>query len=92
MKKNTKEIFDVFFRAKPANMLVELRKKSKNKYGSTLAKDVDCTYSHAVKILQEMEKARLVNFEKNGRIKTIVLTENGHRIAEYIEKIREILP
>ncbi|HII15822.1 MAG TPA: winged helix-turn-helix transcriptional regulator [Nanoarchaeota archaeon] len=92
MAKNSKEMFDVFFRSKPANMLVELRKQSKNKYGSVLAKEVDCTYSHAVKILQEMEKARLVNFEKNGRIKTIALTENGHKIAEYIEKIKEMLP
>ncbi|MEK6864721.1 MAG: winged helix DNA-binding protein [Nanoarchaeota archaeon] len=92
MAKKIKEMFDVFFRAKPANLLVELRKQGKNKYGSVLAKDVNCTYSHAVKILQDMERARLVNFEKNGRIKTIELTEEGHRVAEFIEKIKEILP
>ena len=67
-------------------------KQGKNKYGSVLAKDVNCTYSHAVKILQDMERARLVNFEKNGRIKTIELTEEYHRVAEFIEKIKEILP
>lgn len=91
MPKKAKEIFEVFFRRKPAMILVALRQSSRNKYGSILAKEVDCTYSHAVKILQEMEKSKLVSFEKQGRIKTIALTENGNRIAEYIEKIKQLL-
>ena len=72
-------------------MLVALKKMSKARYGSILAKEVDCTYSHAVKILQEMEKARLVTFEKQGRIKSIVLTDNGNKIAEFIERIKDQL-
>lgn len=86
-----KDIFDVFFRKKPAMILVALRNNTKNKYGSVLAKEVDCTYSHAVKILQEMEKSKLVSFEKQGRIKTIKLTDNGNRIAEYIERVRGLI-
>ena len=91
MAKSSKNIFEVFFRRKPAMILVALRKGGKNRYGSVLAKEVDCTYSHAVKILQEMEKAKLVEFEKQGRIKTIRLTGSGDKIAEHIEKIRNIL-
>ena len=91
MNKKQKDIFEVFFRRKPAMILVALRKGTRNRYGSVLAKEVDCTYSHAVKILQDMEKAKLVGFEKQGRIKTIKLTENGNRIAEYIEKIKYLL-
>lgn len=91
MAKKGKEIFEVFFRKKPAMILVALRKHTRNKYGSVLAKEVDCTYSHAVKILQEMEKAKLVSFERQGRIKTIALTDNGERVAEHIEKIRALL-
>ena len=91
MVKKGKDIFEVFFRAKPANILVALRNDTRNRYGSVLAKEVDCTYSHAVKILQEMEKAKLVNFEKQGRIKSIELTDNGNRIAEHIEKIKDLL-
>jgi len=72
-------------------ILVALRRGGRNRYGSVLAKEVDCTYSHAVKILQEMEKAKLVNFEKQGRIKTIKLTDSGNRVAEHIEKIKQIL-
>jgi len=90
-KKLNSGVFEVFFRKKPAMILVSLRKNGKNKYGSVLAKEVDCTYSHAVKILQEMEKAKLVVFEKHGRIKSITLTETGNKVAEYISKIRELL-
>ncbi len=86
-----KDIFEVFFRKKPAMILVALRNDARNRYGSVLAKEVDCTYSHAVKILQEMERARLVNFEKQGRIKLIKLTDNGNKIAESIEKIKNLL-
>lgn len=91
MAKLPKDIFEVFFRRKPAMILVALRRGGRNRYGSVLAKEVDCTYSHAVKILQEMEKAKLVDFEKQGRIKTIKLTDNGNKIAEHIEKIKQLL-
>lgn len=89
--KKDKEIFEVFFRRKPAMILVALRQNKRNRYGSILAKEVDCTYSHAVKILQEMEKSNLVSFQKHGRIKTIALTDTGDKIAEHIEKIRTLL-
>ena len=91
MAKKAKDIFDVFFRKKPAMILVALRRGGRSRYGSVLAKEVDCTYSHAVKILQEMEKAKLVDFEKSGRIKTIKLTQDGEKIAESIERIKNIL-
>ncbi|MEK6904325.1 MAG: winged helix DNA-binding protein [Nanoarchaeota archaeon] len=91
MAKKQRDIFEVFFRRKPAMILVALKSGTKNRYGSVLAKEVDCTYSHAVKILQDMQKSNLVTFEKQGRIKTIRLTENGLRVAEHIEKIKGIL-
>ena len=86
-----KEIFEVFFRRKPAMILVALKRNNKNRYGSILAKEVDCTYSHTVKILQEMEKAGFVSFEKQGRIKTIKLTDNGLKIADHIGRIKDLL-
>ena len=83
-----KEIFSVFFREKPAMMLVELKNAKSTVYASSLAKSVDCTYSHVVKILQEMEKAGLVNFEKQGRLKLLTLTKSGNEIADHINGIR----
>jgi len=86
-----KVIFDVFFREKPAMMLVELKNASANVYASVLAKQIDCTYSHVVKILQEMQKAELINFKKEGRLKLLELTKKGKDIAGNIESIRSIL-
>jgi DNA-binding MarR family transcriptional regulator len=86
-----KDNFDVFFRRKPALMLVALKKMSRARYGSLLAKEVDCTYSHAVKILQSLESLGLVVFEKKGRIKLIKLTKKGAEIAENIENVKRVI-
>ncbi len=86
-----KDNFDVFFRKKPASMLVALKKSTRARYGSLLAKEVDCTYSHAVKILQSLQRIGLVVFEKKGRIKIIKLTRKGQEIADHIEKVRDLL-
>jgi len=83
-----KNIFDVFFREKPAMMLVELKNANANVYASVLAKQIDCTYSHVVKILQEMHRADLINFKKEGRLKLLELTQKGHDVASNIESIR----
>ena len=88
MEMENKEIFNVFFREKPAMMLVSLKNSESDIYASSLAKSVDCTYSHVVKILQEMEKAGLVNFEKQGRLKLLTLTKTGSEIANHIDGIR----
>ena len=86
-----KVIFDVFFREKPAMMLVELKNASSNVYASVLAKQIDCTYSHVVKILQEMQKADLINFKKEGRLKLLELTKKGKDVASNIENIKTML-
>ena len=83
--------FNLFFRRKPSLMLIALKKVSKAKYGSILAKEVDCTYSHAVKILQTLESLGLVVFEKKGRIKIIKLTKKGREVADHIESVKRIV-
>jgi len=91
MANQNKEIFNVFFREKPAMMLVELKNAKSEIYASSVAKTVDCTYSHVVKILQEMQKAGLINFEKQGRLKLLTLTKMGQEVAEKIDGIRAVL-
>ncbi len=86
-----KKIFNVFFREKPALMLVNLLNANNEVYASNLAKSVDCTYSHIVKILQEMQKASLINFNKQGRLKILTLTKKGEDVAKHIDAINNIL-
>ena len=88
---NAPEAFDVFFREKPAMMLVNLRNANSSTYASSLAKKVDCTYSHVVKVLQKMEDLDLVVFEKQGRLKLLKLTKKGKDFAEHIDLARNVL-
>ncbi len=85
------DMFNVIFRTKPAKMLIELRNSKSEIYASSLAKAIDCTYSHVVKILQEMNKAGLVNFEKHGRLKLLTLTNKGAEVADHLIAVENIL-
>lgn len=67
---------------KPCKILVKLG--DQDSYASQLSVEVDATYSHTVKILQRMEKAELVEFEKQGRKKIVSLTEKGERHADIL--------
>lgn len=91
MAPRNKKIFGVFFREKPAMMLVELLNTQHEQYASSLAKAVDCTYSHIVKILNEMHRADLITFHKEGRLKVLKLTKKGEDVARSIERIRVAL-
>ena len=89
---SSKESFiDVFFRIKPAKMLILLNSNNTKKYASVIAKGVDCTYSHTVRILQQFKKKGLIKFVKKGRLKQISLTDSGKKLAESIERTIKIL-
>ncbi|MBI4016741.1 MAG: hypothetical protein HY363_03545 [Candidatus Aenigmarchaeota archaeon] len=72
-------------------MLVELKNAKSEVYASSLEKTIDCTYSHVVKILQEMETEGLINFEKQGRLKLLTLTRKGTDVASRIDDVRGLL-
>lgn len=82
---------DVFFKKKPILILTTLLTDEKARYGTILAKKTDCTYSHTVKILNTLNKLKLIEFEKRGRIKLVRLTNKGKQIADYIKKIESLL-
>ena len=81
-----KNLHHFFLRRKPVMILVNLAKDNKIRYASVLAKEVDCTYSHTVRILNILQKNNLVEFNKNGRLKTIKLTNYGKEIANNLSK------
>ncbi|MFT4307900.1 MAG: winged helix DNA-binding protein [Candidatus Woesearchaeota archaeon] len=91
------QLFDTIFREKPALMLIHLLQDQHDSnvqvlYASNLAKKVDCTYSHVVKILKEFEEHGLVSFKKKGRLKLLSLTAKGERIAEHLTAAYRLLP
>lgn len=84
-------IYNSLLREKPCEMLIQLNNIKGETYASVLAKKVDCTYSHVVKILKEMEEAGLVVFNKHGRIKLLSLTKKGKDVSGYLQSIKNIL-
>ncbi len=68
-------------------MLIKLRNFDKPRYASLLAKEVDCTYSHTVRILQILEENSLIEFVKRGRIKIIELTKLGMEVSKVMEDL-----
>ena len=82
---------DLFLHGKPATILVGIKRGRGEKYASLLSKEADCTYSHAVKILNKFKESGLVEFDKQGRRKLIELTEKGERIASSMERLFEHL-
>ncbi len=73
----------LFLRSKPVKLLISL--KNGPKYATILSKEVDCTYSHTVKLLDQFKNFGLVEFEKKGRIKIIKLTDDGEDLAHSVE-------
>lgn len=81
----------LLLRRKPVMLLIRLLRAERPIYASIVAKDIECTYSHTVRILQELKKKDIVEFEKKGRLKLITLTKKGREIAECLEKLLSML-
>lgn len=77
---------ELFLRKKPVRLLLNI-KLGVSKYVSVLAKETDCTYSHTVKLLDNFMDRGLVEFEKQGRIKYVKLTEEGTALAGDFESV-----
>ncbi|HDP74077.1 MAG TPA: MarR family transcriptional regulator [Candidatus Woesearchaeota archaeon] len=89
MKKN--KLFNVLFREKPVELLISLLNAKTDIYASVIAKEIDCTYSHVVKLLKTLEKAGIVKFNKSGRLKYLALTPKGKKLSENLNSSKEII-
>lgn len=76
-----------FINEKPVRTLVALADKEKTWYASLLAKEVDCTYAHMVKVLDEFAAGGLVVFDREGRIKLVRLTDRGEDLAHEFDGV-----
>ncbi len=86
-KENSKSVFgNLFLHEKPVKMIISL-KNERSKYTTQVSKDVDCTYSHTVKVLEMFKNMGLVSFDKRGRIKHVKLTRDGDELALAFEGI-----
>lgn len=79
------KISNLFLREKPVKALTYLKDKTVEWYPSLLAKRIDCTYPHIVKVLGIFKELELVNSEKKGRQTILRLTERGEELAHDFE-------
>ncbi|HDR53330.1 MAG TPA: hypothetical protein ENN60_01495 [archaeon] len=85
--KTDEALYHLFLHSKPAELLIRVKEGDGKKYASVLAKEVDCTYSHCVRIIQEMQLMKLIEFRKEGRIKVVKLTKYGQDVAVALENL-----
>lgn len=88
--KNEK-LYSAIFREKPVELLIKMLNTKNKIYASVIAKEINCTYSHVVKLLKILEKENLIKFEKQGRLKYLTLTEKGEKLAESLQEAKEII-
>lgn len=86
-----KDLFYLFFRDKPANVLLALLGTPEENYASSISKEVDCTYPHIVKILAEFKQAGLIEVSSKGRLKPISLTPKGKKIALKLREAKTLV-
>ncbi len=71
----------LFFREKPVMALISLTDEKREWYASSLAKEIDCTFPHIIKILNHFNQLGFVYFKSKGRKKLVFLTSKGRQIA-----------
>ena len=81
------EMEELFLRKKPVRLLLNIKIGSAPKYVSIMAKETDCTYSHTVKLLDIFKTLGIVEFEKQGRIKYVKLTQDGMELGNDFENV-----
>jgi len=89
--KEQNDIMKIFLREKPVQIALSLRKGPRKRYASQIAKEADCTYSHTVRVLSEMQEKGLIVFNKDGRLKLIELSNVGDKVVETLDKLVKLL-
>lgn len=78
---------DALLHAKNARVLVSLKTVDKKWYASNLAKEAGLSFVHTCELLGILAKDGLIEAKKEGRIKRVVLTENGVKVANSLEEL-----
>ncbi len=71
--------------------LVTIRQNREDVYCSLISKKIDTTYAHTVKITSCFEEKGIIETEKKGRKKILVLTEKGQEYADHFMELLEKL-
>ena len=80
--------FDILFNKHPARLLVALDSEGES-IGSSLSREINCTWCHVVNLLNKFESSGLVTTKNGGRKKVITLTDDGLEIVKHIKGVQK---
>jgi predicted transcriptional regulator len=86
----TSELSATLFNEKPMKAIVAIR-SLQDPYIKQVSEEVDCTYSHTVKLLQKLKRKGVVTSEERGRRKILRLTSQGEALSRKIVEMGEIM-
>ena len=90
MEKLENGLKTLFFQEKPVKAILKLFEKNLS-YASEIAREINCTYAHTLKILSTLQQSGLVKFTREGRIKLAELTQEGKELATSFKKSFSLL-
>ncbi len=82
-------LMSIFFKEKPAAILLELEQAKNAHYTATLAKRLKLSYTDVSDVLHSFVKEDIVFLEQHGRLKIIVLTPKGKKVAAQVRSVLE---
>ncbi len=80
-------LMNLFFKEKPAAILLELEQTKHAHYTTTLAKKLKLPYTDVSEVLHTFVAQEIIFLEQHGRLKLVVLTEKGKKVAQKLRSI-----
>jgi DNA-binding MarR family transcriptional regulator len=80
----------LFLREKPALALLAVD-EGEPAYPTAVAKAIDSTFPHTCGILAKLEAHGLIKSRPEGRVRYLVLTDRGRKIALALRNLREMM-
>ena len=74
---------------KQVRILSALTNRSREWHLTDLAKETEVTYVHISKFIKKCEACGMVESEKHGRVKRLILTDKGAEVAKNVANIVE---
>ena len=80
----------LFLREKPSLAILALS-EMEPAYAAQIAKHIDSTFPHTSSILGDLEKQGLISSRPEGRVRYLMLTDRGRRVAGALRELSDLL-
>ena len=78
---------ELLLHPRTAMLVVSLKEDGKKWYASSLARAVGLSYVYVTEVLNTLQRDGVVEFKREGKIKRVMLTEKGMKIANALDEL-----